>query len=139
MKLYWKMTRLMFCSSTQSCLLWKRRLSSLASVEKGWFQMKTEALHIEHSVANLGTLVGALERNRYLKYVLTTSGKPKAILLSYPMYKVIEQTLGQFLAADESRPRDEAAHDAFDQMAADHWPEVRGLSRRSFRVAAAHR
>ncbi|GEM_PF-3188858 len=74
-------------------------------------------------------LIDKLQANQYLRYVVTKHGEPKVVVMSFQAYEHIKQAFKGVVAAEALHDRAQAVHDAYDEMAEQYWPEVKGRSR----------
>jgi prevent-host-death family protein len=93
------------------------------------FEEKVEFSNVTRFRKLLLSVLDRLQENHYLRYVITKHGEPKAVVMSFQGYETIKRALKHLFDLENRMNMSEAAHDAFDQMAEDYWPDVRGRSR----------
>ncbi len=91
---------------------------------------------VECTGSTLTGLVEKLQANKYARYVVMSHGEPTAVVMAFEPYSVLKRTFQHVIRAEARLNQVEAVHAAFDEMAEEYWPEVKGRSREVCRAVA---
>ena len=69
---------------------------------------------------SLLTIIPRLQKNQFLRFVITRHGKPAAVVLSYESYELLLKMAQELADQDENKSREQRLNEAHARMTKDH-------------------